>query len=200
MCQGVAPWCECTCVGRRCKRAWRPRAQFPACRSVALVVHAYSGQSMDSLRDASVFVANPTRRGDGPGGASRPRPRSLVRRLRPAVTARATSPRRLHPFLLSTAAGSLSRGGHDSRVGGKCREGGSHAKRGGVCVVCDASGGRDARRRLERGRALVAVSRGRNTGRARLTRERRSVGRPVRPSVPPSLRPSVPPSTVLLSG
>ena len=39
-----------------------------ACAHVVLLVFAYSGQDMDDLHDASVFVADPERAGTGPGG------------------------------------------------------------------------------------------------------------------------------------
>jgi hypothetical protein len=35
---------------------------------VAVVTFSYSGQPMDDLFDASVFAANPSRPGNGPGG------------------------------------------------------------------------------------------------------------------------------------
>lgn len=44
------------------------RRAHPTCRYCALAVYAYTGQSMDDLYDASVFVANPNSSGDGPGG------------------------------------------------------------------------------------------------------------------------------------
>jgi hypothetical protein len=44
------------------------RKAHPTCKYAAVVVYAYSGQSMDQLHDASVFVANPNSSGDGPGG------------------------------------------------------------------------------------------------------------------------------------
>eukprot|EP00939_MAST-03C_sp_MAST-3C-sp1_P004393 g4393.t1 len=41
---------------------------FPTCQYVAIVVYSYSGQALDDLPDASVFVADPTQAGSGPGG------------------------------------------------------------------------------------------------------------------------------------
>jgi hypothetical protein len=44
------------------------RKAHPTCKYAALMVYAYSGQSMDELGDASVFVANANSSGSGPGG------------------------------------------------------------------------------------------------------------------------------------
>ncbi|CEP00670.1 Uncharacterized protein PBTT_01067 [Plasmodiophora brassicae] len=46
------------------------RLRQAGCRYVALTVHSFTGQSMDTLADASVFVANPARSGTGPNGLS----------------------------------------------------------------------------------------------------------------------------------
>eukprot|EP00940_MAST-03C_sp_MAST-3C-sp2_P003209 g3209.t1 len=43
------------------------RNGFPKCRYVAIVVYSFSGQSLDTLPDASVFIADPTKSGSGPG-------------------------------------------------------------------------------------------------------------------------------------
>ena len=47
---------------------------------LAILVHAYSGEDMDDLYDASVFVADPSAPGTGPGALASSLPRASQER------------------------------------------------------------------------------------------------------------------------
>lgn len=52
----------------RQEHRWRELGPIPSCKYIVIGAYAYSGQDMDALDEASMYVANPHGRGAGPGG------------------------------------------------------------------------------------------------------------------------------------